>query len=67
MDGDMGRSHIMMGVKKVYPVAFLCPRVANKYAFETTRGKLGQGRRVILDKGRTSKDLRRNEKERRCG
>ena len=27
MEGDIGKSHIMRSVRKVYPVAFLCPRV----------------------------------------
>ena len=27
MEDDIGRSHIMVGVRKVYRVAFLCPRV----------------------------------------
>ena len=58
MEGDIEKSHIMTGVKKVYPVAYLCPRVVNKYAFLSTRGELGQGRRVILDKDHTSKDPR---------
>ena len=56
IEGDIGRIHIMIGVRKVYSVAFLCPRVAKKYAFESARGELGQGRRVIMDKGHTSKD-----------
>ena len=64
MEGDISRNHIMVGVKKVYLVDCLCPGVANKYALESARGKLGQGRRVILDNGCTSKDSRRKGKER---
>ena len=63
MEGDISRSCIMTGVKKVYPVAFLCSGVANKYAFEGMRGELGKGRRVILDKDLTSKDPRRKGEE----
>ena len=59
MEGDIGRSHIMMRFKKVYPVAFLCLGIANKYAFERARGKVGQRRREILNKGPTSKNSRR--------
>ena len=39
MEGNIGRSYIMMGIRIVHPVAFLCPRVANKHAFESTRGE----------------------------
>ena len=67
MEGDIGKSHIMTSVKKVYPIAFLCLRVAKKYTFERVRGELGQGRRVIMDKGRTSKDPRRKGEERQSG
>ena len=68
MEGGIDRSHIITGAKKVYPVAFLCPGVANKYVFESTKGKLGQGRRVILEKAsHPSKDLRRKAEERRGG
>ena len=67
MEGDIGRSHIMTCARKVYPTAFLCPGVANNYVFESARGKLGQGRRVILDKGCTSKDSRRKGEEKRGG
>ena len=49
MEGNISISHIMTGVRKGYLIAFLCPGVANKYAFEGMRGELGQGRRVILD------------------
>ena len=45
MEGNIGISHIMMGVRKLYSVAILCARVARKCAFESVRGKLGQGRR----------------------
>ena len=61
------RSHITTCVKKVCLVALLCPIVANKYAFESTRGKFRQGKRVILDKGSTSKDLRRKGEEKLGG
>ena len=64
MEGDIGRSHIMTIIKKVYSVAFLCPRVANKYVIESTKGELVQERRVILDKRSTSKDPRKKGKER---
>ena len=39
MKGNIGRSHITTGIRKVHPVALLCPRVANKHAFESTRGE----------------------------
>ena len=39
MEGNIDRSHITMGVRKVLPIALLCPRVANKHAFESTRGE----------------------------
>ena len=35
--------------------------------FMLSRGELGQGRRVIMDKGSTSKDLTRKGEERRGG
>ena len=38
MEGDIIKSHIRTGVGKVYPVALLCPKVANKQAFESIRG-----------------------------
>ena len=41
MEGDIGRCHIMTGVRKVYMVACLCPGVANRYTFESARGELG--------------------------
>ena len=63
MEGDISRSHMITGVRKVYTVAFTCPRVANKYASESASGKLGQGRRVILDKGCTSIYSRRKGEE----
>ena len=37
MEGDIDRSHITTGIWKVHSVAFLCPRVANKHAFESIR------------------------------
>ena len=61
MEGNIGRSHIMTGVRKVHTVAFLCPREANKHAFESTRGEFRGGRRVILDKSNTSKNSKRND------
>ena len=61
MEGNIDRSHITMGIWKVHPVALLCPRVANKHAFESTRGKFRWGRRVILDKSNTSKNSRKGE------
>ena len=42
MESNIGRSHIMTSVRKVYHVCFLCPGVANKYTFDNARGKLGQ-------------------------
>ena len=39
MEGDIDRSHIMTGVRKVHPVALLFPIVANKYPFESMRGE----------------------------
>ena len=48
--GDIGKSHITTSVRKVHAVALLCPRVANKHAFERMRGEFRKGRRVILDK-----------------
>ena len=63
MEGDISRSHMITGVRKVYMVAFMCPGVANKYAFESASSELGQGRRVILDKGCTSIDSRRKGEE----
>ena len=62
-----GRSHITTGVGKVHPVALLGPRVANKHAFESTRGEFREGRRVILDKSNTSKNSRRKGEEGRGG
>ena len=50
MEGNIGRSHITTGFKKVHLVALLYPRVANKHAFESMRGEFREGRRVILDK-----------------
>ena len=44
-------------------VTFQCPGVVNKYAFESTRGGLGQGRTVILDKGCTSRESMRKGEE----
>ena len=46
-------------VRKVYPVAFLCPGFANKYAFESASGKLGQGRRMIPDIQRLKEEGKR--------
>ena len=40
MEGDIGRSHITAGVKKVHLVAFLCGIVAKKFTFESTRASL---------------------------
>ena len=45
LEGDIGRSHISIGVRKVHPIAFFCPEVANKDSFESVRGELGHGRR----------------------
>ena len=59
MEGDIDRSHIMTGVRKLYLVAFLCPRVAKKHSFERMEGEFREERRVILDKNNTSKDPRR--------
>ena len=59
MEGDIGRSHII--------IAFFCPEVANKNSFESTRGELGHGRRVILDKGTTTKGPRRKGEESEMG
>ena len=67
MEGDIDKSHIMMGVKRVYPVAFLSLEVAKKYEFESPRGELGQRKRVILNKGHTFKDSKKKEEERRGG
>ena len=67
MEGNIVRSHIKTGVRKVHPVALLCPRVANKHAFEITRGEFREGRRVILDKSNTSRNLRRKGEEGRDG
>ena len=39
MEGNIGRSHIMMAIRKVHLVALLCPRVSNKHTFESTRGE----------------------------
>ena len=39
MEGNIGRIHITTGIKKVHPIALLCPRVANKHAIESTRGE----------------------------
>ena len=63
MEGNIDRSHIMTGVRKVQLVAILCPRVANKHAFESTRGEFREGRRVILDKSNASKNSRRKGEE----
>ena len=63
MEGNISRSHITMGVRKVHPVALLCLRVANKHTFESMMGEFREGRRVILDKSNTSKNSRRKGKE----
>ena len=63
MEGNNARSHITTGVRKLHPVALLCPRVANKHTFESTRGKFREGKRVILDKSNTSKNSRRKGEE----
>ena len=39
MEGNIDRSHITTGIWKVHAIALLCPRVANKHAFESTRGE----------------------------
>ena len=67
MEGNINRSHITTGVKKVHLVAFLCPRVAKKHVFESTRGKFREGRIVILNKSNTSKNSRRKGEEGRGG
>ena len=64
MEGDINRSHITTGVRKVDSVALLWLRVAKKYAFESVRGEFGEYRGVILDKDNISKDLRRKGEER---
>ena len=64
MEGDVGRSYIIIGVKKVHPVVFLCLEVENKYAFKSVRGEFGEGRGAILDKNNTSKDTKRKGEER---
>ena len=63
MEGNINISHITTGVKKVHPIAILCPRVANKHAFESMRDEFREGRRVILDKSNTSKNSRRKGEE----
>ena len=63
MEGDIDRSHITKNVKKVHLIALLCPRVANKHAFESTRGEFREGKRVMLDKSNTSKNSRRKGEE----
>ena len=40
MEGNINRSHIITDIRKVHPVTLLCPRVANKYAFESTTASL---------------------------
>ena len=65
MEGDIGRGHITVGVTKVHSVALLCPRVANKHAFKSTKDEFREGKRVIINKSSTSKDLRRKREERR--
>ena len=67
MEGNIGRSHIKTGVRKVHLVALLCPRVANKHDFETTRSEFREERRVILDKSNTSKNSRKKGEEGRGG
>ena len=67
MEGNIGRSHITTGARKVHPKALMCPRVANKHAFESTRGEFREGRRVILDKNNTSKNPRRKGEEDEMG
>ena len=37
MEGDIRKSHIKTGVKKVHLVAFLCPRVDNKHVGDITK------------------------------
>ena len=63
MEGNIDKCHITTGVRKVHPVALLCPRVANKYTFESMRGEFREGRRVILDKSNTSINSRRKGEE----
>ena len=41
MEVDICRSHILMEAEKLHSTALVCPRVANKYAFESARGELG--------------------------
>ena len=67
MEGDIDKSHITKGNNKENFLALLCFGVSKKYAFEYSRGKLRQGRRVILDKGNASKDHRRKGEERGGG
>ena len=65
--GDIDKIHITTGIRKVHPVALLCPRLANKHAFENKKGKFREGRRAILDKSNTCKNPRRKGEEGRGG
>ena len=67
MEGNISISHKTTGVKKVHPIALLCPGVANKHAFESMRGEFREERRVILDKSYTSKNSRMKGEEGRGG
>ena len=53
MEGDIDKSHIMASFKKVH-LLVLCLGVDNKYSCESTRGRFGEGKGVILDKISTS-------------
>ena len=59
MEVNIRSSHITTGVRKVHPVSLLCPRVAKKHTFKSTRGEFRERRRVIMDKSNTSKNARR--------
>ena len=67
MEGDIDRSNIRTGVKKLHSKTLLCPRVDNKHTFESTMGEFREGRRVILDKSNTSKNPRRKGEEGKGG
>ena len=67
MEGKISISHITTSVRKVHPVALLCPAVSKKHAFESTRGKFRERRRLILDKSNTSKNPRRKGEDGRGG
>ena len=63
MEGDIDISHITTYVRKVHPVALLCPRLANKHTFESMRGEFREGRKAILEKSSTPKNPRRKREE----